>query len=149
MRALVQRVHSARVLVDDEVVGAVGAGFLVYLGVAANDNAADIPYIVDKVLHLRIFPDEQDKMNRDIMQAGGAILLVSAFTLQADARKGRRPSFDSAARGAEAQVLYEQVAADLRRSGTTVASGVFGAKMDVESSNDGPICILLDSRRAL
>jgi D-tyrosyl-tRNA(Tyr) deacylase len=147
MRALVQRVASACVRVDGQVVGAVGRGLLVYVGVGADDTANDVPYIVDKVLHLRIFRDAEGKMNLDIQQAGGAILLVSAFTLQADARKGRRPSFDSAARGEEAQTLYEQLAAGLRSEGMVVETGRFGAMMEVESVNDGPICILLDSQR--
>lgn len=147
MRALVQRVASAAVRVDGQPVGVIGHGLLVYLGVAADDTAADIPYMVDKILHLRIFPDDQYKMNRDVVQAGGGILLVSAFTLQADARKGRRPSFDGAAGGPAAQGLYEQVITDLRSSGVAVQTGQFGAMMQVESVNDGPICVPLDSRR--
>lgn len=148
MRALVQRVASANVRVDGQVVGTIGQGFLVYLGVGVNDTPEDAAFIIDKVRHLRIFSDDESKMNRDVMQAGGAVLLVSAFTLQADARKGRRPSFDAAARGPDAQALYERVIAGLRTEGMTVQTGEFGAMMQVESVNDGPICILLDSQRA-
>jgi D-aminoacyl-tRNA deacylase len=149
MRALIQRVSSASVQVDGQAVGTIAKGFLVYLGVDADDTADDIPYVIDKVLHLRVFPDDEGKMNRDITQAGGAILLVSAFTLQADARKGRRPSFDAAARGSDAQVLYDLVIAGLRSGGPTVQTGQFGAMMQVDSVNEGPICILLDSRRVI
>lgn len=147
MRALVQRVASASVRVEGEVVGEVGIGYLVYVGVGADDTAEDAAYIVDKVAHLRIFRDQDDKMNLDITQTGGAVLVVSAFTLQADARKGRRPSFDAAARGTQAEQLYEGVVAGLRGQGVVVATGRFGAMMRVESVNDGPISILLDSRR--
>ncbi len=147
MRALIQRVSSACVRIDGEAVGTIGEGFLVYVGVAADDTDQDVQYIVDKILHLRIFRDEEGKMNRDIAQAGGAILLISAFTLQADARKGRRPSFDGAASGVEAERLYELVIAGLRTDGMVVETGRFGAMMQVESVNDGPICVPLDSRR--
>jgi len=147
MRALVQRVASASVRVDGQIVGAIGQGLLVYVGVGVDDRAEDVAYIVDKIVHLRIFTDDEGKMNREIAQAGGSVLLVSAFTLQADARKGRRPSFDGAARGEVAEGLYEQVVASLRTNNVNVQTGRFGAYMQVESVNDGPICILLDSRR--
>ena len=148
VRAVVQRVASGAVRVDGNVVGSIGRGLLVYLGVAADDADADVAYIVDKVLHLRIFPDEAGKMNLDVGEAGGEILLVSAFTTQADARKGRRPSFDAAMPYEAAQALYERVAAELRKGRVTVQTGRYREHMLVDSTNDGPICVLLDSRRA-
>ena len=148
MRAVVQRVASAAVRVDGSIVGAIDKGLLVYAGVGAGDSEADAAYIVDKVLHLRIFPDEAGKMNRDVVQAGGRILLISAFTTQADARKGRRPSFDAAMPPEQAEALYERVVADLRGNNVDVQTGRYREHMLVESTNDGPICILLDSRRA-
>jgi len=147
MRAVVQRVTSAKVVADGRTVGTIGKGLLVYLGVAEGDTEADLSYITEKVRYLRIFPDPAGKMNLDVVQAGGGVLLVSAFTVQADARKGRRPSFDAAARGEEAARLYEQAAVQLRSYGLEVQTGLFGAYMHVESINDGPICVLLDSRR--
>jgi D-tyrosyl-tRNA(Tyr) deacylase len=148
MRAVVQRVTSGAVRVDGNVVGAIGHGLLVYIGVAAGDVEADVAYVVDKVLHLRIFPDEAGKMNRDVGEAGGGILLVSAFTTQADARKGRRPSFDAAMPHEAAQALYERVAAELGKNSVTVQTGRYREHMVVDCTNDGPICILLDSRKA-
>jgi D-tyrosyl-tRNA(Tyr) deacylase len=147
MRAVVQRVASAAVRVDGNVVGAIDKGLLVYTGVGADDGEGDIAYIVDKILHLRIFPDEADKMNRDVVQTGGRILLISAFTTQADARKGRRPSFDGAMPYEQAEALYERVVAELRSNNVDVQTGRYREHMLVESANDGPICILLDSRR--
>ncbi len=148
MRAVVQRVADAAVRVDGHVVGSIDKGLLVYVGVGAGDAEADIAYIVDKVLHLRIFPDEAGKMNWDVAQAGGRVLLISAFTTQADARKGRRPSFDAAMPHDQAEALYERVAGDLRSGGVGVQTGRYREHMLVESTNDGPICILLDSKRA-
>ncbi len=147
MRAVVQRVASAAVRVDGNVVASIGQGLLVYVGVGASDAEADVAYIVDKVLHLRIFPDEAGKMNRDVGEAGGGILLVSAFTTQADARKGRRPSFDGAMPHDAAEALYERVEAELRKSTVAVQTGRYREHMLVDSTNDGPICILLDSRK--
>lgn len=147
MRAVVQRVARAAVHVDGNVVGAISKGLLVYLGVGAGDAEADVAYMVDKMLHLRIFPDDEGKMNRDVIQAGGQILLISAFTTQADARKGRRPSFDGAMPYEQAEALYERVAADLRSNNVDLQTGRYREHMLVESTNDGPICILLDSRR--
>ena len=148
MRAVVQRVACAAVRVDGHIVGSIERGLLVYVGVGAGDSEADVAYIVDKVLHLRIFPDEAGKMNLDVAQAGGQVLLVSAFTTQADARKGRRPSFDTAMPHETAEALYERVVADLRRNNIVVQTGQYREHMLVESTNDGPICILLDSRKA-
>lgn len=147
MRAVVQRVNRAQVTVADEVVGAIGLGLLVYAAAAPDDGADDVRYIAEKVAGLRIFPDEAGKMNRAVGETGGAVLLVSAFTVQADARKGRRPSFDSSASGEVAGPLIERLVAELRGHGLEVATGRFAAHMHVDSVNDGPICILLDSRR--
>ena len=148
MRAVVQRVAGAAVRVDGSIVGAIDKGLLVYTGVGADDSEADVAYIVDKILHLRIFPDEAGKMNRDVVQSGGRILVVSAFTTQADARKGRRPSFDGAMPYEQAEALYERVVAGLRGNDVDVRTGRYREHMLVESTNDGPICVLLDSRRA-
>ncbi len=148
MRAVVQRVCQAEVEVDREIVGRIGGGLLVYLGVEPDDAEADAVLIADKLRHLRIFPDGQNQMNLDVSQAAGGILLVSAFTTTADARKGRRPSFDRAASGPVAQPWYERVRDLLIDHGIRVETGTFGAMMKVHSINDGPICILLDSRRA-
>ncbi len=147
MRAVVQRVNRARVTVGDETVGQTGAGLLVYAAAAPDDTDADIAYIADKVAHLRIFHDDQGKMNRSVGEAGGEVLLVSAFTVHADARHGRRPSFDSSASGEVAAPLVEKLVAAIRAHGLRVETGRFGAYMLVESVNDGPICVLLDSRR--
>ncbi len=147
MRAVVQRVDQSSVEVDDGMCGAIEGGLLVYLGVAHDDSEADVTYLVDKVRHLRIFPDEERKMNLDVGQAGGRVLVISAFTVQADARRGRRPSFESAASPDRAVVLYELFCDTLSQSGLHVERGSFGDYMSVKSVNDGPICILLDSRR--
>ena len=147
MRATVQRVSEARVIVDQEVVGEIGVGLLVYAGVAADDTPDDVQYLVDKIAHLRIFNDDEGKMNRSVGEVGGGVLVISAFTLQADARKGRRPSFDAAAAPEPANALYERLCESLAAAGLTVARGVFRAAMRVESVNVGPICILLDSKR--
>ncbi len=147
MRATVQRVRNARVEVVGEVCGAIEQGLLVYIGVAPDDTDADVDYLVDKVRHLRIFTDAQDRMNLDIAQVDGQVLAVSAFTVQADARRGRRPSFDAAATQEKAAALYEQFCTALAGSGVPVERGSFGDYMQVHSTNDGPICILLDSRR--
>lgn len=147
MRAVVQRVSRARVMVADEEVGAIGPGLLVYAAAAPDDGADDVRYIADKVGQLRIFPDAAYKLNRSVLDADGAVLLVSAFTVQADARRGRRPSFDSSAPGEVAEPLIERLVASLRGMGLEVATGRFGAQMWVESANEGPICVLLDSKR--
>ncbi len=147
MRAVVQRVRQAQVTVDAEVVGRVGGGLLVYAAAAPDDSEADIVYTAEKVAHLRIFPDAEGKLNRSVCDTGGAVLLVSAFTVQADARKGRRPSFDSSAAGEVAEPLIARLVDAVRGFGVLVQTGRFAAHMQVESVNDGPICILLDSRR--
>ncbi len=147
MRAVVQRVSHAKVTVDNETVGQIGPGLLVYAAAAPDDGDADIAYIAEKVAHLRIFPDAECKMNLSVADARGSVLLVSAFTVQADARKGRRPSFDSSASGPVAEPLIAQLVAAVRAYGLPVETGRFAAHMLVESVNDGPICVLLDSRR--
>ncbi len=149
MRAAVQRVHEASVTVDGQVVGAIGQGLLVFAGVAAGDAEADVQYIAEKVAGLRIFKDAEGKMNCSVTDVGGAVLVISAFTLQADARKGRRPSFDAAAGPEMAMALYERLCEMLSDMGLKVAKGVFRAHMEVASVNDGPICVLLDSKRAV
>ena len=146
MRAVVQRVSSARVRVDERIVGEIGQGLLVLAGVETADGPADLEYIAGKVRDLRIF-DEAGKMNRSIEEAGGAVLVVSQFTLCGDCRKGRRPSFDEAAPPEVAKALYDDLVRELRTSGLTVQTGEFQAKMRVELVNDGPVTILLDSRR--
>jgi D-tyrosyl-tRNA(Tyr) deacylase len=148
VRAVVQRVSQAQVTVASQITGQIGPGLLVYAAAAPDDSAEDIRYIAEKVAHLRIFPDAARKMNLDVTQVGGNVLLVSAFTVHADARKGRRPSFDSSASGEVAEPLVVALVDALRGFGLTVETGRFGEYMLVESVNDGPICILLDSRRA-
>jgi D-tyrosyl-tRNA(Tyr) deacylase len=147
MRAVVQRVSSAAVEVAGETVGQISAGLLVYAAAAPDDTDEDVRYTADKVAHLRIFRDENDKMNLDVGQVGGNVLLVSAFTIQADARRGRRPSFDSSASGEVAEPLIDKLAEAIRGYGLKVETGRFAAYMHVSAVNDGPICILLDSRR--
>lgn len=149
MRAVVQRVAHAAVFVGDDVAGRIGPGLLVYAAAAADDGPADVAYIADKVATLRVFADADGKLNLDVRQAGGAVLLVSAFTVLADARKGRRPSLDGGAPGGVALPLIVQLATAIRGRGPTVETGRFGALMRVESANAGPICVLLDSRRLL
>ena len=146
MKAVVQRVTQASVTVDGTVVGAIAKGLLVLVGVAKGDEASDGRYLVEKIRTLRIFPDEQGKMNRSLTDVGGAVLLVSQFTLLSRTTHGRRPSFDDAAPPGEAKRLYEQLAADLRAHGTPVETGVFAAHMQVSLLNDGPVTFVLDSR---
>lgn len=148
MRAVVQRVSDGKVVVDDVVRGRITDGLLVYLGVGRGDGEADVRYLAEKVRHLRVFQDEAKHLNLDVKQVGGRVLVVSAFTVQADARKGRRPSFDDAEQPDRAAVLYEMFCDELIGLGVTVEKGVFGAMMDVVSTNAGPVCILLESRRA-
>lgn len=147
MRAVIQRVTQASVSVDGEIKGAIGAGFLVLIGVEAGDGEADLRYIADKVPNLRVFEDEQGKMNRSLMDVDGELLAVSQFTLLGDARGGRRPSFIAAARPEEANPMYERLVADWRARGIRVETGVFGADMKVALVNDGPVTILLDSHK--
>jgi D-tyrosyl-tRNA(Tyr) deacylase len=151
MRAVVQRVSSASVAILDGAIsreaGRIGAGLLVLLGVETEDGPTDVQYIASKIRELRIFPDADDRMNLSVADVGGAVLIVSQFTLAGDCRKGRRPSFDAAAPPGPARPLYENVVSDLRASGLAVATGEFQAKMQVALVNDGPITLLLDSRK--
>ncbi len=147
MRAVVQRVSAARVRVDGDTVGEIGRGFLVLLGVGREDARADADYIAGKIQGLRLFPDEAGRMNRTLDETGGAVLVVSQFTLYGDCRHGRRPSFIEAAPPDVANRLYGEVVALLRAGGLQVETGVFQAHMDVELVNDGPVTVLLDSRK--
>jgi D-tyrosyl-tRNA(Tyr) deacylase len=147
MRAVVQRVRSASVVVDTQVVGRIDAGLLVFVGVAADDGPDDVRYVAGKILELRIFPDEAGRMNRSVVETSGSVLVVSQFTLLGDCRKGRRPSFDHAAPPPLAEALYRDLVRALQQASITVATGVFRAQMDVELINDGPVTMLLDSRR--
>ena len=146
MRAVIQRVGRASVTVDEEVVGRIGPGLLLLLGIGRSDEERDAAALVDKMLGLRIFPDRQNKMNLSIEDVGGEVLVVSQFTLLADARKGRRPSFTNAAHPESARDLVEHVAGLIDSRGIGVAGGTFGAMMDVELLNVGPVTIVLDVR---
>ncbi|MBX5450338.1 D-aminoacyl-tRNA deacylase [Thermogemmatispora sp.] len=145
MRALLQRVSYARVRVADEVVAEIGPGLLVLLGVAQGDGEAEAKTLAEKIVHLRIFEDEAGKMNRSLLESRGEVLVVSQFTLYADARKGRRPSFTEAAPPAQAEPLIRAFEDMVRSYGVPVGSGIFGAHMLVELANDGPVTIWLDS----
>ena len=147
MRAVIQRVSSATVEVGGKVVGQIGRGLLVYLGVGKPDSQADAEFMAEKIINLRIFADDEDKMNLSIQDVKGQVLLVSNFTLQGDCRKGRRPGFDGAAEPAIAEQLYEKTAQLIAERGLEVAKGVFGANMQVKSVNDGPVTFILDSTR--
>jgi D-tyrosyl-tRNA(Tyr) deacylase len=147
MRAVIQRVSQARVLVDGKVAGAIGQGILILLGVAKTDGEAEAEQLAEKVHGLRMFNDEQGRMNLSLGEVGGAALAVSQFTLHGDCRKGRRPSFDRAAPAEQAKALYETFIEALRRRGTQVETGVFQAMMDVELVNDGPVTLLVDTDR--
>ncbi|MEK6642942.1 MAG: D-aminoacyl-tRNA deacylase [Planctomycetota bacterium] len=148
MRAVLQRVSKADVSVDGVVIGAIQAGLLVYMGVGPQDTESDAEYVANKIRYLRVFPDEAGKMNLDVAQIGGGVLLVSNFTLFADIRQGRRPAFTDAAAPELAERLYELVSSGLRALGVPVETGRFGAMMMVSSENAGPINILLDSHKA-
>ena len=146
MRAVLQRVSRARVLVEGEVVGAIGPGLLVLLGVAPDDTPADVTWLADKVVGLRIFADAEGKMNRSVAEIGGSVLIVSQFTLYGDCRKGRRPSFIGAAPPEIAVPLYEAFVEAVRALGVPTAMGRFGAMMEVEVVNAGPVTLILDSK---
>jgi len=147
MRAVIQRVLQAEVKVENESVGRIDKGLLVYLSVGRGDSLKDAEFMAEKLAKLRIFADEAGKMNRSVLDVGGAILLVSNFTLHGDCRKGRRPGFDAAAGPESAEQLYEKVGKLITQQGVGVEKGVFGEYMQVSSVNDGPVTFLLDSGR--
>ena len=149
MRVVLQHVGSARVRVDDAEVGQIGHGLLVFVGVGKEDGPEDVDYMVGKIRDLRILEDEEGKMNRSVVDAAGDLLVVSQFTLYGDCRRGRRPSFDSAAPPDHAHALYDELVVKLRASGLRVETGQFQAMMDVELVNVGPVTILLDSKKTL
>lgn len=147
MRAVVQKVSSSKVTVDEEIVGQINQGLLVLLGVTHDDTSKDVDYMVDKVTNLRIFEDTEGKMNLSLKDVGGEVLAVSQFTLYGDARKGRRPSFSNAARPEVANPLYKEFVEKVKKQGINVGTGQFGAHMMVDLTNDGPVTILLESRK--
>jgi D-aminoacyl-tRNA deacylase len=147
MRAVVQRVSRARVTVNAEVTGEISTGLLILLAVANTDTDKDLDYMVDKIVGLRVFEDADGKMNRSVAEAGGAILAVSQFTLYVDVRRGKRPSFDDAARPEQARAMYDQFVTRVRAAGLRCETGRFQEMMDVELVNDGPVTILLDSSK--
>lgn len=144
MRALLQRVSHASVTVDHRIVGEIGRGFVVLLGVTHSDSHLEMEWVANKIAGLRVFEDADGKMNASLADVGGALLVVSQFTLYGDARKGRRPSFTAAARPEQAEPLVEAFISHLRARGFKVAAGVFGAHMDVEIHNDGPVTLMLE-----
>ena len=145
MRLIIQRVTQASVTVSGSVVGAINKGYLVLVGIGQNDTEAIVEKMADKMMRLRIFSDENDKINLSLQDVGGQLLLVSQFTLYADCRKGRRPGFEKSAKPDQAQPLYEAFNEALRHEGINVATGIFGADMKIELLNDGPVTIMLDS----
>ncbi|WDI42887.1 D-aminoacyl-tRNA deacylase [Bremerella sp. P1] len=149
MRGVIQRVLEAHVKVDGQVVGQIDQGLVVLLGVAQGDTEADLKYLVEKTIHLRIFEDDDGKMNRSVLDVGGSILAISQFTLLGDCRKGRRPSFISAAKPEEATAMYDAYVSRIREQGVTVETGIFQADMKVHLVNDGPVTVMLDSSKIL
>ena len=149
MKIVLQRVKSARVEVAGQTVGSIGTGLLILLGVTHGDQAKDAEYLADKVIQLRIFSDQAGHMNRSLLEAEGALLVVSQFTLYGDCRKGRRPSFDEAARPEQARVLYEHFIQRLKSSNIAVETGVFQAEMEIHLINDGPVTFVLESRKSV
>ncbi|NFG23604.1 D-tyrosyl-tRNA(Tyr) deacylase [Clostridium botulinum] len=147
MRAVVQRVTSSSVKVEDNIVGAIGKGLNVLIGISKSDTLEDLKYIRDKVINLRIFQDEKEKMNLSLLDIKGELLVISQFTLYGDCRKGRRPNFMDAKGGEEAKELYEEFLSLLKESNLKVETGEFGADMKVEINNDGPVTIILDSSK--
>ena len=149
MIALLQRVSEAKVTIDDKIAGEIGSGLLIFLGVFQNDALEDTKFLTNKIVHLRIFDDDAGKMNRSLLDVEGAVLVVSQFTLCADTKKGRRPSFIKAAQPKLGEKIYNNFIQDLKKRGVSVATGIFGAMMDVQLVNDGPVTFLLDSKISL
>ncbi|CAM3040029.1 D-aminoacyl-tRNA deacylase [Clostridium sporogenes] len=147
MRAVVQRVISSKVEVDGKVIGSIGKGLNVLLGISREDTEEDIKYLKEKIINLRIFEDENEKLNKSLLDIGGDIIIVSQFTLYGDCRKGRRPSFIEALGGEEAYTLYNKFVESVKKEVNNVATGEFGADMKVYIENDGPVTILLDSKK--
>jgi len=145
MRAVIQRVKQSSVKTEDQIVGQIGQGLLVLLGVTKTDSAKDADYLVNKIVNLRIFEDEEGKMNRSLLDIGGELLAVSQFTLLADCSKGRRPSFVAAAEPDKAAELYEKFVTGVRQRGVSVQTGRFRAMMEVSLINDGPVTVIIDS----
>ena len=148
MRVVLQRVKRCRVTVSGEISGEIGAGILTFLGVGPEDSNEDVRYLAEKTVHLRIFPDDSGKMNRSLLDIGGGMLIVSQFTLFGDCRKGRRPAFTGAAPPEKAENLYHAFIEEIEKFGVTTSTGRFGAMMDVDIVNDGPVTLLLDSKGA-
>lgn len=147
MRAIVQRVSSSKVTINNNISGAISKGLNVLIGISSEDTEDDIKYIVDKILNLRIFEDDNNKMNLSVSDIEGEILIISQFTLYGDCRKGRRPNFMSAMAGSMAEELYNKVVINLKKSNLKIETGLFGADMKVDIQNDGPVTILLDSKK--
>ncbi len=148
MRAIVQRVHAASVEVDGEEIGRIGSGLCVFIGAGKADSPRDLSYIADKIVHLRVFPDDCGKMSRCLLDVAGGVLAISQFTVYGDVRRGRRPSFDAAMAPEPARHAFDDVVAQIRDHGVEVATGRFAAAMRVQVDNDGPVSILIDSAKA-
>ncbi|RLL47990.1 D-tyrosyl-tRNA(Tyr) deacylase [Oceanobacillus piezotolerans] len=146
MKAVIQRARNANVKVDGKVIGDIKHGFVILLGITHDDNEEDVDYLVKKIIHLRVFEDDNEKMNHSLLDVNGEVLSISQFTLYADTKKGRRPSFIQAAKPEEANILYEQFNEKLRAEGIVVETGQFGAMMDVTLTNDGPVTLIIDSK---
>jgi D-aminoacyl-tRNA deacylase len=145
MRFLIQRVTRASVCIDGNLEAAIGPGLVVLIGISATDGFSEADYLAGKLVNLRIFPDDESRMNRSALEAGASLLLISQFTLYGDCRKGRRPSFDGAALPDKARVLYDYTVGKIREAGLVTKTGVFQAHMEVELVNDGPVTLLLES----
>ncbi|SES73440.1 D-tyrosyl-tRNA(Tyr) deacylase [Natronincola peptidivorans] len=147
MRAVIQRISEGKVVIDNTISGEIKKGLLVFLGVGHDDTSEDVKYLAEKIMNLRIFEDKNDKMNLSVTDVEGKLLVVSQFTLMGDCRKGRRPSFTDAAKPLQAEDLYEEFVSFCRNTGIEVATGIFQADMQVHSINDGPVTMLIDSKK--